>query len=127
VVLDRAGWEPSRVDYLAATGSGLPHLDQLEAEAYAEVFGADLGGTALGVHTGVTGFTEAAHGPLGLVGALQAMHDGRVPPTVGLGSPRPPLVDAVVRATPHEREVRRALVVSLAPEGQGMVFAIERL
>jgi 3-oxoacyl-(acyl-carrier-protein) synthase len=126
VVLDRAGWEPTDVDYIAATGAGLPDLDALEAEAYAEVFGPDLGGAALGVHTGVTGFTEAAHGPLGLIGVLEAMRDGTVPPTVGLRAVRAPLASDILRAAPEQRDVRRALVVSIAPEGQGVVLAIER-
>jgi 3-oxoacyl-(acyl-carrier-protein) synthase len=74
----------------------------------------------------VTGFTEAAHGPLGLIGVLEAMRDGTVPPTVGLRAVRAPLASDILRAAPEQRDVRRALVVSIAPEGQGVVLAIER-
>jgi len=118
VVLDQAGWAPGDVDYIGATASGLPDLDSVEAAAYADVFGPDLGGAALGVHTAVTGFTEAAHGTVGLMGAVQAMADGRVPPSPGLG--------VLPASAGAERTVRRAIVVSVAPEGHGAAIAIER-
>jgi 3-oxoacyl-(acyl-carrier-protein) synthase len=117
-VLDQAGWAPGDVDYIGATAAGMPDLDTLEADAYQTVFGEDLGGAALAIHTGITGFTEAAHGPLGLVGAAQAMVDGQLPASPGLGSIGPA---AATTAT-----IKRAIVVSIAPEGQGVAIAIER-
>ncbi len=120
VVLDQAGWDPGDVDYIGATAAGLPDLDSVEAAAYAEVFGPDLGGAALAVHTGITGFTEAAHGTVGLMGAVQAMTDGRVPAGPGLGS-------LPGRSASEDRAVRRAIVVSVAPEGHGAAIAVEAL
>ena len=124
--LEDAGWEPADVDYLLAAGLGLPELDKLEAQAYGQVFGAALGDLSIGVHTGVSGFTEAAHGALGMVAALQAMDDGRVPPQVNLGRPWGPLSSMTLHASPASRDVRRALVVSLSAEGTMAAVALER-
>ena len=124
-LLDEAGWQPTDVDYLAATGAGLASLDRLEAEAYGEVFGAHLAQLYLAVHTGVLGFTEAAHGPIGVVGALQAMEDGLLPPHYNLDAPHPGLEGMRRVAAPEPTEVRRALAVSLAPEGTLSALALE--
>jgi 3-oxoacyl-(acyl-carrier-protein) synthase len=124
--LDAAGWAPSDVDYLSATGLGLPELDRLEAEAYGAVFGDHLSQLYLAVHTGVVGFCEAAHGPIGAVGALQAMQDGLLPPQVNMDQCWPGL-EGLRRVTePTAAEVNRALIVSLAPEGTFSALALER-
>ncbi len=124
-VLDQAGWAPADVDLVAATGSGLPELDELEGAALTAVFGDGLG-DRLVVHTGVVGFTEGAHGPLGLVGALQAMQDGQLAPTVGLDASRASLAGVAPRRAPVSADVRRALVLSVAPEGTVTALAVER-
>jgi len=125
-VLEQAGWQPADVDLVSATGSGLPELDEVEAAALAEVFGADHLAGSLVLHTGVVGFTEAAHGPIGLVGALQSMADGQLPPTVGLSSPRGALAGLTPRAAATGRDVARAVVLSVAPEGTVSALAVER-
>ncbi len=122
--LSQAGWSGSDLDYIAATGAGLADLDRLEAAALAEIVG--TGGAWIAAHTGVTGFCEAAHAPLGLVGALQAMADGKLPPAVNSGEPWPELVGRL-STTADTGDVRRALILSLAPEGTLTALAIERV
>ena len=124
-VLDQAGWKPRDVDYVAASGLGLPAVDLGEAAALAVVFGADLPELAIAVHTGITGFGEGGHAALGLVGALQAMGDGRVPPQVNLDEPWDPLRGMSRIHKPIERVTRRALVVATSPEGSLVAMAIE--
>jgi len=124
--LQDAGWEPETLDYLVAAGVGVPALDRLEAEAYAAVFGGSMDSLSIGVHTGVSGFTEAAHGALGMVAALQAMEDGRLPPQVNLERPWGALSAMTQHTSPISREVRRALAVSLSPEGTLAAVALER-
>jgi len=124
--LSLAGWKPEEVDYLSATGLGVATLDRLEAEAYGAVFGDHLGSLYLAVHTGVIGFTEAAHGPIGAVGALQAMQDGKLPPQVNMDELWPGL-DGLQRVREASSgDVRKALIVSLAPEGTLSALALER-
>jgi 3-oxoacyl-(acyl-carrier-protein) synthase len=124
-VLRLARWSADEVDLVAATGAGLPTLDALEGEALAAVFGPGLS-RKLVVHTGVVGFTEGAHGPLGLVGALQAMQDGRLAPTVGLETPTAALGGLTPRASAESADVRRALVLSVSAEGTLTALAVER-
>jgi len=124
--LSQAGWLPQDVDYVGASGIGLQSVDIGEAAALAAVFGADLSELALAVHTGVSGFGEGGHATLGLVGALQAMSDGRVPPQVNLSEPLRPLHAMSRIHLPVERDIRRALVIATSPEGSMVVFAIER-
>ncbi|MCP4867752.1 MAG: hypothetical protein GY898_03435 [Proteobacteria bacterium] len=125
-VLGQAGWTADSVDLVSAGGSGLAELDEPEAEALAAVFGSSLS-SKLVVHTGVVGFTEGGHGPLGLVGALQAMEDGQLAPMVGLQTPSAALGSFRPRATSVEADVRRALVLSVSPEGTVNALAVERL
>jgi 3-oxoacyl-[acyl-carrier-protein] synthase II len=124
-VLAQAGWSPSDVDYVAASGLGLPAVDLGEAAALAAVFGPALPDVAIAVHTGITGFGEGAHAALGLVGALQAMNDGMVPPQVNLDEPWDPLRRMSRIHVAAERVVRRALVVATSPEGSLVALALE--
>jgi act minimal PKS chain-length factor (CLF/KS beta) len=126
--LDAAGWAPTQLDYLAASGSGMPDLDRQEAQAIGAVLGRGNGGEAcaLAVHTGITGFCEAAHAPLGLLGALQAMQDGLLPPWTNLLRPFPGLEGFARISEGARRDVRRALVLCVSPEGSLATLAIER-
>jgi 3-oxoacyl-[acyl-carrier-protein] synthase II len=124
MALQQAGWAASELDYVAAHGSGLPSMDRLEAQALAELVGP--GNAWIAAHTGVTGFCEAAHGPLGLVGALQAMEDGHLPPAVNADAPWPAL-DGRLATSPSRGDVRRALALGLSPEGTLTALAVERV
>ena len=125
--LGAAGWDAGTVDVVSATACGLPELDLLEAEALAAVFGAEDVGRRIALHTGVVGFTEAGHGPLGLVGVLQSMVDGQLAPTTGLRDPVAPLAGLAARSEARSAEVRRGLVLSVAPEGTMTALAVERV
>lgn len=122
--LQDAGWTAADLDYVAANGSGDGELDRLEAAALAELVGP--GDAWIAAHTGVTGFCDAAHGPLGLVGALQAMADGQLPPAVNADQPWPEL-DGRVSTSASTGDVRRALVLGLATEGTLTAMVVERV
>lgn len=124
-LLARVGWEPADVDYVAASGTGLASVDRGEAAALALVFDEALPDVAIAVHTGVTGFGEGGHAPLGLVGAVQAMQDDRIPPQVNLGAPWTPLRGMSRIHVAVERRVRRALVIGTSPEGSLAAVAVE--
>ena len=126
-VLGDAGWQAADADYVAASGIGLESVDAAEAAALGAVFGDALGEAAVAVHTGVTGFCEAAHACLGLVGALQAMQDGMAPPQVNLDDPRAGLERLTRLTEARPRDVRRALVIATSAEGTLAALAIEKL
>jgi len=124
-VLAQAGWAPADVDYVAASGIGLPSVDLGECAALAVVFGDALPDVAIGVHTGITGFGEGGHAALGLVGAIQAITDGRVPPQVNLDEPWDPLRGMSRIHKAITAQVQRALVVATSPEGSMVVMAVQ--
>ena len=124
LALEEAGWSAAELDYVGANGAGLPALDRLEAAALAELLGPRDAWIA--AHAGVSGFCEAAHGPLGLVAALQAMADGRLPGAVNAERPWPELVGRL-STSGSTGDVRRALVLGLAAEGTLTALAIERV
>ena len=126
-LLAEAGWDLESVDYIGACAPGHRTLDSVEAEGLVRLFGLESLGSKLAVHTGVTGFTEAAHGALGLVGALQAMQDGKMPPMVNLETPAGALAGLSVRRAPVAADVRRAIAYSIAPEGTMTAIAVERV
>ena len=124
MTLDQAGWAPQDVDYIAPHGMGLASLDRLEAEAIAEVFGDHLPNLHVALHGGVTGFTEAAHAVIALVGAVQAIVDGKVPPPVNCDTPWQALAPAMVS---KDSPPRRAVVLSVTPEGTLASAAVEAI
>jgi len=126
-LLEEAGWTTDSVDYVGACAPGHLDTDAMEAEGLVRLFGVDGLSEKLAVHTGVTGFTEAAHGALSLVGALQAMQDGKLPPMVNLESPVGRLAGMVVRKSPVSADIRRAIAYSIAPEGTMTAVAVERI
>jgi len=126
-LLAEAGWTADSVDYIGACAPGHPDLDAVEAQGLVNLFGLEALGQKLAVHTGVTGFTEAAHGALALVGALQAMEDATLPPMVNLDVPAGALAGMAVRHQPASADVRRAIAYSIAPEGTMTAVAIERV
>jgi len=125
-LLAEAGWTTESVDYIGACAPGHPDLDAVEAQGLVALFGPSALGQKLAVHTGVTGFTEAAHGTLALLGALQAMEDGNLPPMVNLDVPTSALADMPIRRTTVAADVRRAIAYSIAPEGTMTAVAVER-
>ncbi len=119
--LDDAGLEPGQVDLLVPTGHGVAALDALELDAYRQVFGAHLAHMQVLLHTPVTGFTEAAHGALGLNAALQALNAQA--PVVGW---RPgEAIDGFPATPPRSGTPRRALVAAFAMEGSSAAVVVD--
>ncbi len=76
---------------------------------------------------GAIGHTLGAAGGIGAIAAIQAMREGRVPPTLNLHNPAPEA--AGLDLTPlkaREREVRAALVNSFGFGGQNAAVVFRR-
>ena len=90
--LERAGIEPAEVDYLEAHGTGTELGDPIEIEAMSAVYGqgrpSDRPLLIGSVKTNV-GHLEAAAGIAGLVKAVLAMGECRVPPHLNFNTPNP--------------------------------------
>ena len=118
--LDDAGLQASDIDLLVPTGYGLPAMDALELAAHRQTFGDHLDHMQVRCHTPVTGFTEAAHGSLGVAAALCAM-DG----SVSDGWQPDAAISGYPAATDLGRPVRRALVTGFSMEGNASAVILE--
>jgi 3-oxoacyl-[acyl-carrier-protein] synthase II len=83
----RAGIKPEDVDLVMLHGTGTLLNDEAEALAMSEVFGERAGSPLMTAIKSMTGHTSGGSGLIGLVMALRALAEGRVPPTVGLIDP----------------------------------------
>jgi 3-oxoacyl-[acyl-carrier-protein] synthase II len=87
--LDRAGIEPSTIDYVNAHGTGTPLNDPMETAALHRVFGAEIERIPVSSSKGQIGHTLAAAG--GVEAAISALVLERqtIVPTIGLTEPDP--------------------------------------
>ncbi|MGW7514397.1 type I polyketide synthase [Streptomyces sp. NPDC054796] len=104
-VYDRAGVDPSSVQYVEAHGTGTPTGDPAEVEAVAEVLGAGRrdGEVLLGSVKGSIGHLEAGAGVAGVIKTVLAMREATLPATVGPGGGAG--VDPEIAAVPGVRVV----------------------
>jgi 3-oxoacyl-[acyl-carrier-protein] synthase II len=83
----RAGIKPEDIDLVMLHGTGTLLNDEAEALAMSEVFGEHAHKPLMTAIKSMTGHTSGGSGLVGLVIALRALAEGRVPPTVGLADP----------------------------------------
>ncbi|MBM3847069.1 MAG: amino acid adenylation domain-containing protein, partial [Verrucomicrobia bacterium] len=90
--MELAGLTPDQVGYVEAHGTGTPLGDPIEVQALKEVFGDGNRRRQkcwLGSIKGNTGHLEAAAGITGLLKAVLAVREGRIPGTAHFESPNP--------------------------------------
>ncbi|WP_447038514.1 beta-ketoacyl synthase N-terminal-like domain-containing protein [Streptomyces sp. DSM 118878] len=83
----RSGVKPEDIGLVMMHGTGTPLNDAAEATALAEVYGSHIAGPLMSGIKSMTGHTSGASGLLGLIVALKAMREQRVPPHTGLDHP----------------------------------------
>jgi len=95
LALEEAGVEPHQVSHVNAHGTSTPLNDMAEAEALAEIFGAD--GPLVTSTKGITGHALGAAGAIEAVAVVLSMEKGLIPPTAGYATPDPdmPVLDLV--------------------------------
>jgi 3-oxoacyl-(acyl-carrier-protein) synthase len=87
LALDDAGVGPDGIDAIFADGAGSPGGDALEAQAIGAVFGARAAEVPVTVPKSMVGRLYAGGAALDVAGALLAIRDGHLPPTINLDSP----------------------------------------
>lgn len=106
--LERAGIGPDEVDAVFADAAGVPEADAAEAWAIKEIFGRrDVPVTAPKT---MVGRLYAGGGALDVAGALLAMRDGVLPPTINLDEPAEGCDLAFVRAGARDATLETVLV-----------------
>jgi 3-oxoacyl-[acyl-carrier-protein] synthase II len=85
----RSEISPDEVDLVMAHGTGTALNDPAELRAMRSVLGARAEAVLVTGLKSMTGHTSGASGLMSLITAVEAMRQGRVPPTVGLRRPIP--------------------------------------
>jgi 3-oxoacyl-[acyl-carrier-protein] synthase II len=83
----RARITPEAVDLLLAHGTGTLLNDETEAGALMTVFGERLRSVPVTAIKSMTGHTSGASALVGIVSAIEAMRQRRIPPTTNLQTP----------------------------------------
>nr|QEO74580.1 Beta-ketoacyl synthase [uncultured bacterium] len=88
-----AGIDPATLGYIEAHGTGTRLGDPIEVAALRQAFGreAPRGSCALGSVKTNVGHADAAAGVIGLIKAVLAVEQGRIPPTLHFDEPNPAL------------------------------------
>lgn len=109
-----AGVTAREIGVVFADGSGRPADDRAEAETIAAVFGPQ--GVPVTVPKTMTGRMSSGGAPVDLAGALLAMRDGLIPPTVNVRTVAPGARLDLVTGLPRPWQPGPALVLA---RGQG--------
>lgn len=125
--LTDAGLSPDDIDYINAHGTGTKANDRVETAAIRRVFGAHAEKLSVSSTKSMHGHCLGASGAIELIACVNAIREGRVPPTVNF-SGRDPECDLDV--TPNEarmRPVRAAISNSFAFGGTNAVIAVRQI
>ncbi|WP_330460398.1 acyltransferase domain-containing protein [Streptomyces sp. NBC_00820] len=132
----RAGIDPSLVDYIECHGSATPLGDPIEANAIGAVLGGDRAQPLrLGSVKSNVGHLEAAAGIVGLVKLALSMRNGVLPPSLHYTAPNPQImfdeynltVQDRLTAWPRRSDARRGGVSSFGFGGAICHVAVEEL
>jgi 3-oxoacyl-[acyl-carrier-protein] synthase II len=122
----RSGVTPAQIDLLLAHGTGTALNDQNEIHAFRTVFGEHAPRVMITGIKSMTGHTSGASALIGVIGAIESMAQGRVPPTIGLSTvlPEGEGLDFVVEAARPAR-VKVAQVDAFGFGGVNAVAVVE--
>jgi act minimal PKS chain-length factor (CLF/KS beta) len=109
LALDDAGANPADIDVVYADAAAVPELDEIEAAAIREVFGAY--GVPVTAPKTMTGRLGSGGSALDVVSALLSIRDGVIPPTTNT-DPAPEYGLDLVSTGPRRAPVRAALVLA---------------
>ena len=119
--LQRAGIEPSAIDYVNCHGTGTPNNDPSELEAMHRLFGDRL--PSFSSTKGFTGHTTSASGSIEAVFCLLAMQHGFVPANLNFSAPIEPW--AVPIGQTAEKPLRYVLCNAFGFGGNDTAIVLE--
>jgi 3-oxoacyl-[acyl-carrier-protein] synthase II len=89
LALERAGLQPTDVQYVAAHATATPLGDVSETKAVKQAFGDHAGKLAISANKSMVGHLLGAAGAISGLGCLMAIRDNKVHPTINLTDPDP--------------------------------------
>jgi 3-oxoacyl-[acyl-carrier-protein] synthase II len=124
--LKDGGLEPGQVDYIGAHGTGTPMNDAIETKAIKTAFGEGAYDIPISSIKSMTGHTLGAAGALSAIAAIQAMHEGFIPPTINLDTPDPDCDLDYVPNQPRQAEVKVAVANGFGFGGQNASVVLQK-
>jgi beta-ketoacyl-acyl-carrier-protein synthase II len=122
--IEDAGIDPTAIGHLNAHGTSTPLNDVAEARALRAVLGGHTDEVVVTSTKGVTGHLLGAAGAVEAAFAIQALREGRVPPTANLERQDPDIALDVVAGDPREVELQAVLSTSMGFGGQNAALVL---
>lgn len=107
--LNDADISPDEVGYINAHGTSTPLGDVAESQAIASVFGSHASALAVSSTKSMTGHLLGAAGAIEAIFTIQALRDGKLPPTINLDNQDPACTLDYVAHTARDADIRYAL------------------
>ena len=125
--LDDAGMTASRIDYINAHGTATPEGDPIEIEAIRQVFGSRADSLPVSATKSMHGHMMGATGAVEALICVQALRQGRIPPTAHLDT-LDPACEGVhhVRGAALARPIEACMSNAFAFGGSNAVLVFRR-
>jgi 3-oxoacyl-(acyl-carrier-protein) synthase len=127
LALADAGLEPADIDAIFADGAGTPVGDRLEADALQTVFGARAAEVPITVPKSMVGRLYAGGAALDVAGALLAIRDRRLPPTINLDEAAHGDDLRFVRGAAQAMDLDTVLVIARGYGGFNAALVVRRI
>lgn len=124
--INRAGFEPTHVDYVAAHATATSLGDIAETNALKKVFGDHASKLAISANKSMIGHLLGAAGAVSGLGCILAIRDGVVHPTINLNTPDPKCDLDYVPNVKREMPVNVAIANGFGFGGQNAVAVFSR-
>ena len=127
IALQRAGMNPSEIDYVNAHGTSTPIGDEIELRAVKKLFGSAVDDMCMSSTKSSIGHLLGAAGSVEAIFSMLAMKHGVVPPTLNLDNPSESCTGIdLVPHTAKEREINAILSNSFGFGGTNASLVIKK-
>ncbi|AZR72750.1 beta-ketoacyl-[acyl-carrier-protein] synthase II [Anoxybacter fermentans] len=126
MALNKAGIDPSEIDYINAHGTSTPKNDKFETMAIKKVFGEHAYKLAVSSTKSMTGHLLGAAGAIEAIACLMAIKTDTVPPTINYENPDPECDLYYVPNKAEKRTVNVALSNSLGFGGHNATLIFKK-
>jgi len=127
VLLQRAGISSQEIDYLNLHGTGTRHGDLYETLELKEALGEEAYKIPMSSIKGATGHMLGATGAIEIIATLLGIHEGFIPPTVGLEEKDPACDLDYTPGVMRSHKITNAVKLSMGFGGQVAAVLLRRI
>lgn len=121
-----AGLAPNEIQYINAHGTSTPYNDQYETMAVKEVFGPHARELGISSTKSMTGHLLGAAGGIEAIFSVQAIRDGKMPPTINLVNPDPDCDLDYIPDTARDADIQAVMSNSLGFGGHNATIIFKK-